>query len=45
MEYTSLFDSAMFAAVKADVMAGSIGWLGVVTALAGAALIIKVLFR
>lgn len=45
MAYTSIFSSDMFAGLKADVMAGSIGWIGVVAAVAGAALIVRILFK
>lgn len=45
MNYTPIFSTGFFDGVKADVLAGSIGWLGVVVAVAGAAIIIKVLFR
>ena len=44
MTYTTLIPSGFFDAVKSDVMTGAVGWLGVVVAVAGAALIIRTLF-
>lgn len=43
--YTSIFDSTMFDALKADVMTGVSGWLGVALAVAGAAIIVRVLLK
>ena len=45
MTYTPLIGSGFFDSVKADVLSGASGWLGVILVVAGAAMLIRVFTR